>query len=185
MAFWSEAITTDPRRQHRWIVSISGISGLSGQIAYIAKKVTKPKVTVNTAEHKFLNHTFYFPGNVTYDPVTLTLTDPINPNSSAALYTLLQESGYVKPSAIDSSVGPGDMAATVSKRLGTAAMGDVKIKQLDGDGNIQDIMVLHNPWVESVDFGGELSYEADALVDITMTIRYDWFSMQFSQAPSK
>jgi len=171
MAFWSEAITTDPRRQHRWLVDISGIDGLASQIAYIAKKVTKPKMTVNTAEHKFLNHTFYFPGNVTYDPVTVTLTDPMNPNSSAALYTLLQESGYVLPRDIDSSVGPGDQASTVSKRLGTAAMGDVRIKQLDGDGNLQDTMLLKNSWIESVDFGGELSYEADALVDITMTIK--------------
>ena len=183
MAFWSETITADPKRQHRWMVSM-GAAGISGQIQWIAKKVTKPKITVSSAEHKFLNHTFYYPGNVTYDPITLTLVDPANPHSSEAMFLLLQDSGYVLPDQITDAINVGNpsMASTVSKRSGVSAMSGMKITQMDGDGTAIEVITLQNPWLESVDFGGELSYESDGLVEIALTIRFDFFKLDVGAA---
>ena len=39
------------------------------------KKITKPKFTLQEAEHKFLNRSYFFPGHVTWDPVTVTFVD--------------------------------------------------------------------------------------------------------------
>ena len=177
MAFWSDTIATDPKRQHRWIIQIGAV-GLKDQIAYICKKVNKPKMTVNPAEHKFLNHTFYYPGNVSYDPITVTMVDPANPHSTQALFNLIQDSGYRLPSQIDDSVGAGsEMASTTSKRLGVGAMSSCVINQIDGNGAITEAISLQNPWVSAVDYGGELSYDSDGLIEITMEIKFDWFEM--------
>ena len=68
MAFWSEA-NLDPKRKFRWVVQIAGL----GIGEYIAKTVDKPKFEVSEEEHKFINHTFYYPGRVTWQEVSLTL----------------------------------------------------------------------------------------------------------------
>jgi len=58
MAFWSAA-GTEPRRNFKFLVSMSGLP------VWIVKTVNLPEITVGAGEHKFLNHTFYFPGTVT------------------------------------------------------------------------------------------------------------------------
>ena len=50
---------------------------------WYAKSVTKPEVTIGTSEHQFLNHTFYYPGNVKWNLVTVELVDPVSPDAVA------------------------------------------------------------------------------------------------------
>ena len=60
-------------------------------------------------------------------------------------------------------------------------MGEVVIKQISGDTTtapytsttIVEQWVLKRAWVKSVDFG-ELDYTSDDLINIELTIRYDW-----------
>jgi hypothetical protein len=177
MAFWSTA-DVDPKRQHRWLIEI-GNGDISGQAAYICKKVNKPKVSVNAAEHKFLNHTFYYPGNVTYEPVTATFVDPGNPHTTNVLYSILQQSGYKLPSDITNVINSiNGQAATVGKAAGTTALNSVNIIALDGNGYQIEKTILKNPWISSIDFGGELSYDADGMMEITMEVRFDWIEIE-------
>tara|TARA_R110000824_G_scaffold55257_8_gene152351 strand:- start:3594 stop:4145 length:552 start_codon:yes stop_codon:yes gene_type:complete len=177
MPFWSDATIADPKRQHRWLINI-GAPELSSFITYVCKSVAKPKVTVGEAEHKFINHTFYYPGGVTYDPITITLVDPANPHSSQALYDLLQVSGYTLPGDI-TQVSPNqkDMS-TISKRKGVGAINSCVISQLDGDGNMIEELSLQNAWIKSVDFGGDLNYENEGLVELSLELRFDYFNLQ-------
>jgi len=176
MAFWSDTTTADPKRQHRWLVDI-GAPEVSGYISYICKSVAKPKMTVGEAEHKFINHTFYYPGGVTYDPITITLVDPANPSSTQALYRLLQIAGYRPPDTITNwSAGNPDVS-TISKRTGVGALVNTKISQINGDGQIIEEIVLENAWIKSVDFGSDLSYENEGLVEISLEIRFDYFNL--------
>ena len=182
MAFWSDATISDPKRQHRWLVSI-GAPELSSYISYVCKAVAKPKMTVGEAEHKFINHTFYYPGGVTYDPITLTLVDPANPSSTQALYDLIQVSGYRLPDNIinanpgASPSGQNADVSTISKSKGVKALTSVVITQMDGDGNTVEEITLKNAWIKSVDFGGDLNYENEGLVEISLELRFDWFNM--------
>ena len=49
----------------------------------------------------------------------------------------------------------------------------MKVQQLNADGYVLETFEYHNPWVEKIQFG-DLDYDSDELVDITMTIRFDW-----------
>lgn len=182
MAFWSDATVSDPKRQHRWLVSI-GAQELSSYISYVCKAVAKPKMTVGEAEHKFINHTFYYPGGVTYDPITITLVDPANPSSTQALYDLIQVSGYrlpdtildTNPGAAPNGVNPD--VSTISKSKGVKALERVTITQMDGDGRTIEEIELRNAWIKSVDFGGDLNYENENLVQISLELRFDFFNI--------
>jgi len=181
MAFWSDATISDPKRQHRWLVSI-GAPELSSYISYVCKAVAKPKMTVGEAEHKFINHTFYYPGGVTYDPITLTLVDPSNPSSTQALYDLIQVSGYRLPDNIINTSAPTPGApnadvSTISKAEAVKALGNVVITQMNGDGALIEEITLKNSWIKSVDFGGDLNYENEGLVEISLELRFDWFNI--------
>ena len=57
-------------------------------------------------------------------------------------------------------------------------MNSVVINQIDGSGFKTETITLKNPWISSADFGGELSYESDGLVEVTMEIKFDWFEME-------
>jgi len=181
MAFWSDATISDPKRQHRWLVSI-GAPELSSYISYVCKAVAKPKMTVGEAEHKFINHTFYYPGGVTYDPITLTLVDPSNPSSTQALYDLIQVSGYRLPDniinvAAPTAAAPNADISTISKSKAVKALGNVVITQMNGDGEMIEEITLKNSWIKSVDFGGDLNYENEGLVEISLELRFDWFNI--------
>ena len=75
MAFWNEA-ASEPRRAHRFLLNLPllGAGGLAeqGYTEYLAKTVTKPSYTIGETEHKFLGNTYYYPGAVTWDAVTVT-----------------------------------------------------------------------------------------------------------------
>ena len=91
--FWSDASEgiRDPKRQFRWILLNDNIP------VYTLKKVAKPSFTVQESTHKYINHTFYYPGRVSYDPVSVTLVDPVAPDASAKMMQILQQSGYSFP----------------------------------------------------------------------------------------
>jgi len=177
MPFWGTAAVTDPKRSFRWVLDL-GVDGLADNISYICKKVKKPVMNIAEAEHKFLNHSFFYPGSVSYEKVTMVLVDPANPDAAQALYNLIQDSGYELPGNITDDVGVGLGTSTISKRLATSKINDCKITMLDGSGNRIEETVLKNAWISKVDFGGELDYETEALMEISVEFRYDWFELK-------
>jgi hypothetical protein len=99
MAFWSdnfagETELKDPKRKFRFRVEFGGIQGgaTGGQTLWYAKTATKPSFQINSAEHKYLNHTFYYPGSVTWQEVTVTMVDPTDPDMAATLSAIVCKS---------------------------------------------------------------------------------------------
>jgi hypothetical protein len=117
-------------------------------------------------EKRFLNHTFYYPGAVTWEPIELVLNDPVDPDMSAILVQAIRAAGYTPPTG-------SDQHGTSSKRRATAAVGELKIKQIDSDGNPVEIWTLQNAWIRDVNFG-DLDYTSDDMTDVTVTLRFDW-----------
>ena len=167
MAFWSEA-NLDPKRKFRWVVQIAGL----GIGEYVAKTVDKPKFEISEEEHKFINHTFYYPGRVTWQEISMTLVDPGGQDDvTKALVGMLRNSGYDYPNDIEAA------KASITKAGATAALGRVEISQIDAEGAPVESWVLHNAWLKNVEFG-ELTYEDEGLVEVTMTVRYDWATVE-------
>ena len=182
MPFWGTAAVADPKRSFRWVLDL-GVVGLADQISYVCKKVAKPVMNIAETEHKFLNHSFWYPGSVSYEKISMTLVDPANPHSTQALYDLMLDSGYQLPSNITDDVGVGNGTSTISKRLATGKIDNCKITMLDGEGNKIEETILHNAWISKIDFGGELDYETEDLMQITVDFRFDWFELNtFNQA---
>ena len=139
MAFWGQELGSnmvEPKRKYRWKVNIGGM-GTEGMLWY-AKTCDRPKMTISgDAEHKFLGHTFKFPGSVKWNDIETTLVDPISENAATRLLEILEKSGYVYPN--ENYVKEGDPRQrsfeTISKGKATSALSHVCIYQLDADGN--------------------------------------------------
>ena len=58
MGFWA-APSTEPKRKYRWICNFGGTIGAVEQ--YLLKKVNKPSFEISETEHKYINHTFWYP----------------------------------------------------------------------------------------------------------------------------
>ena len=81
------------------------------------KQCTKPSFAIAEATHKFLNHTFYYPGSVTWNDITVTLVDPADPDMAATLSDIVVQSGYTPPTDSNS-------LSTMSKAKAAGALGN-------------------------------------------------------------
>ena len=174
-----------PKRQFRFMVSFTEL----GNLTYLVTKAAKPSYKIGTKEHQLLNHQFKFPGIVKWDPVTIDFIDAVDPNVGSTFYAALLNAGYVAPG--QGGVSHQDAITTgITKGGSTLALGEVRIKQLDGGGivlvgdpglvagppagtNIVEEWTLKNAWLSEVSWG-DLNYAEDGLVTITTKIEYDW-----------
>ena len=149
------------------------------------KKVARPSFSINNAEHNYINHRFYYPGRIEWSPISFTIVDPVDPDTTGILMKMLMASGYRFPTDKSGT-------RTISKAEAVAACGgQVHISML-GAGDPADVennqakeiekWTLHNPWVEEVAMG-ELDYTSDDLVEMEITLRYDWASYEALGAP--
>ena len=168
--FWTDGTAQDPKRAFRFIVNITPKAGGATLPAYTAKKVTKPSFSLAESEHMYLNHTFYYPGRLTWNTVTLTLVDPVNPDAAESLVKIINEGGY---SPADNS----NDRTTMSKAKAKGALGKFEIQQIDAEGNPVETWELHNAWIKDAKFG-DLAYDSDDLTEVELEIRYDFASFK-------
>jgi hypothetical protein len=172
MPFWSQDLQgnptiQDPKRSFRFLVRFGAIAATNGGAdLWYAKSATKPSFSVASEPHKYLGHTFNYPGSVTWDDVTITLVDPTTPDMSATLSALMVHSGYEPPSNYDDLI-------TISKAKAVNGLGAVVITQLDSSGAHVEQWTLHNAFITAMKFG-DLSYENEGLTELSITLKYDW-----------
>lgn len=163
MGFWADPVT-EPKRNFRFLLLIGGIP------QWIIKKTGKPNATIAEAKHKYINHTFWYPGGVEWEPITVELVDPVAPDASATLQNILRSSGYMFPT-------DPNQTTTISKQKAVAALGQVTIQQIGAEeGEVVEEWTLVNAWIKSVKYG-ELSYDSEDLTTLTMELRYDFATM--------
>ena len=176
--FWQNP-NLEPKRSFKFILSIPGVSGVTQGIPqFLVKKVKKPEWEVGSIEHKFLNHSFNYPGRVKWQPIDVTIVDTVSPdaNGSRQVMDILEASGYELPTNPSAGGGWG----TISKaKAVNNAMGAISIITIDSDGSEVERWVLNNAWITKVSFG-ELTYDDEALLDVTLSIAYDNAFLQSS-----
>lgn len=172
MAFWSDANSPEPKRNYRWyMVFPSGNNLLSG-LRYAVKKVDKPKAKVGEITHKYLNHSFYYPGRLEWEPINLTLASITDPDASDSLYSAILLAGYFVPSNADDAI----QRSSIGKQKFDGALGSIQIIQVNADGVDTETWTLYKPFFTSVQWGS-LDYGSDEIVEIALTIRYDWAAL--------
>ncbi len=170
MSFWStnfgeDTSLKDPKRKFRFQVQLNGLDG-DEAVLWWAKTANKPSFTIAAAEHKYLNHTFYYPGSVTWNEITITLVDPVKPDAAATLSQIVANSGYSPPTDKNS-------LSTMSKAKAASGLGSVQITQVDGNGDPLEQWTLWNAFISDIKYG-DLEYGSDDLTELSMTLRYDW-----------
>jgi hypothetical protein len=178
MSFWtkdySQAGVTNPKRDFRFRVQFTNIDQyaeeLEGTYLWYAKTADKPSFTLGESTHSYLNHTFKFPGRVTWNDVSIAMVDPGgNKGLAYGLTLLLKNSGYTIPQGAANNTD----FATISKSSAVSAIGDVIVEQLDEDGNALEKWILYNAFISDVKYG-TLDYSSDNLTEYTVALRYDW-----------
>jgi len=169
--FWSNS-ALEPKRQFRFLLQLSPIE------SYLITKVNRPSFEIGESEHKFINHSFYYPGRVTWNTVSFSLVDAVMPDSTGILMKMLMASGYRFPTN-------SNVTRTISKAEATAAVGNVLINVIgSGDqvdptspgGEILETWTLKNPWIKNVSMG-DLSYDSDDIISMDVELRYDWATL--------
>jgi hypothetical protein len=170
MTFWQDP-RLEPKRQYKFILSIPGGANTRAVSEFLIKKVKKPSWNTTETEHKFLNHSFWYPGRTTWDALDVTVVDTIDPTANATqqIMHILEESGYSLPTEPGVASGWNTVSKVKSVRDG---LGRIKIKTLDADGGTVEEWVLNNAWVQKADFG-EYSYDTEEIVEVSMTLRFD------------
>ena len=171
MAFWTKTggELVEPKRKFRFKVEFMGLDpagqGNTNTLWY-AKTADKPSFQISAAEHKYLNHTFHYPGSVTWQDVSIALVDPTNPDMAASLAAIVSAAGYSPPTDAND-------LQSMSKSSAAAALGTVNIHQLDALGAQIESWTLQNAWITELTFG-DLEYGGDELTELKVVLKYDW-----------
>ena len=104
MAFWSDKEISEPLRQNRWYIEFDNLQNFK----YALKSCSKPEYDIGVSEHVLLNHTFRYPKNLVWKPISVKMiavtVDGTEYNPAAGktslsekLYQILYMSGYKPP----------------------------------------------------------------------------------------
>jgi len=167
--FWANENAT-AKRKYRYVLKVQKNAGVGPTKtkfeSWLISKVTRPSFTISEATHAYLNHTFYFPGRLTWNDVSFTVIDAVNPDSQGQLMGMLAASGYQLPRNIASPAGKG----TISKE---SSIVNVEIEAIDSGGVAIDRWKLWNAWILSANLG-EYDYTGDDLMSFDVTMKYDY-----------
>ena len=160
MAFWNE-LSTEPLRQFRWYVNFSQIS----DAIFALKKCDRPKMKINTVQHKYLNHFYNFPGRVEWEDINLTFAAV--QGLSNKLYTAMTMAGYLYP-------GSEQDRTTISKNnlVNQSGASGLELIMVGPEGTQLEKWTITNPLFTSLQFGS-LDYGSEEIVEITCVIKYD------------
>ena len=175
--FWSNP-NFEPKRAFRFLIEFtpgaggSDLDGAGNSLQFLAKSVDRPSYTVSSNPHSFFNHTFYYPGKVTWNSISLTLVDAVSPNASDIFMKYLGNIGYNNPANLQDAT-----SRTITKQTATEAMGRLLIKEMgtapDGSSEPKGEWSLNNAFITEVNFGSH-AYDSEEMIDIQLTIQYDW-----------
>ena len=167
-SFWSNP-QLDPKRQYRFVVYVGNFD------PFIAKTVKKPSFVVGVSRHQYLGHEFKYPTTLKWNDVTMTFADPADQDVTQSFVNLLRNSGYNYPTDPQNK-------ETISRDKAVQALGNVVIQQIDAEGQPIETWTLRNAFVQNVEFG-QLSYASEDMVEISVTMVYDYAEITTTGTP--
>ena len=151
--FWNNP-TVEPKRNFRFLLEISNFPDAS----WLVKTADRPKANVSSTEHKYINHTFNYPGRLVWNPISITLIDPTEPADTTKQSALLKAS----------SVGA---LGTVSISALSFAAGPIL------PNHKADSWELKNAFIEGEINFGSFDYSSEDLLTVTFSLKYDWANL--------
>ena len=159
--FWTGSRKKDPAMKFRFRVT------LNGELLWWAKTCDKPKLNVPVLgkDEYYLGSSLpdVMPGPIVdFQPITMTMIDPIEPHFSNNL---------IKRLAASSDCFPRINGSLLKELLGL-----VVIEQIDSAGEAIETWTLQGAFPTSIDFGS-LDYSSSDFVQLTMTWEFKSFKV--------
>lgn len=147
----------EPKRKFRWILQIEGID------AFIIKTAARPQSTIESVEIPWINHTRYVAGKHKFNPMAVTLHDPIAPSGAQQVMEWIR----LHFESVSGRAGYADFY----KR-------DIQLKLLDPVGTVVELWDIRGAMITDANFG-DLNYEGSEMAEITLSIVFDNACLQF------
>ena len=143
----------EPKRKNRWLIRFPSELGI--QEWWLAS-ASRPSISQNEVEIPFLNTSTWVLGRFTWEPISVTLRDPIGPSAAQAVMEWVRL---------------GSESITGRQGYSSGYQKDIFIEMLDPTGVVVEKWKLENAMVTNVSFG-DLSMDDDSLSEITMDLRF-------------
>ena len=147
----------EPKVKNRFIMNIDGIP------SYIIKAMNRPQIQFDEVTMEHMNVTRYLKGKGKWQPIEVTLYDPIVPSGAQSVMEWVRLS--------HESVTGRDGYSDFYKK-------DLVINVLGPVGDKVEEWTLKGAFIQTANFG-DLSFDDIAPVEIQLTVRYDYAILQF------
>ena len=147
----------EPKTKNRFIMYVEGIP------AYLIRAVARPQITFEEIVLDHINVKRYVKGKGEWQPLQITLYDPIVPSGAQAVMEWVR--------LHKESVTGRDGYSDFYKK-------DVTFNVLGPVGDIVEEWTLKGCYIQDANFG-EMSWDSNEPADITLTLRYDYAILQF------
>jgi len=147
----------EPKLKNRYIMNIDGIN------AYLIKTMARPSLESEEIALPHMNVTRYVKGRTQWQPIDITLYDPIVPSAAQQVIEWIRLSH-------ESVTGRDGYSDFYKKNITFNLVGPV--------GDVVEEWELVGAYIQSANFG-DLSFEDSTPVEITCTLRYDYAVLKF------
>jgi hypothetical protein len=155
--FWNRAYSWEPKKQHQFIMAVDGIP------AYLIKSSAKPSIANGEITLDHINVQRYVKGKSVWSTLTVSLYDPIVPSAAQAVMEWIRLHH-------ESATGRDGYSSFYKK--------EIKLRQLSPLGEIIEEWILHGTYITDANFGS-LDWSTEDIVNIELTLRYDWAFLNF------
>ena len=176
--FWNNP-TVEPKRNFRFLFEISNFPDAT----WLVKTADRPKASVSSTPHQYINHTFNYPGRLIWQPISVTLVDPAQPvDTTKTIDSFLEFSGYQRPGG-DANTSFANAQSALLKGSSVGALGGVTLSALSpAAGPVvpdhkADSWELKNAFINGEISFGTFDYSNEELMTITFTLQYDWANL--------
>ena len=147
----------EPKLKNRFIMQIDGIN------AYLIKAMNRPSIESDEVILEHMNVTRYVKGKTRWQPLEITLYDPVVPSAAQQVIEWLR--------LHHESVTGRDGYSDFYKK-------DITFNVLGPVGDIVEEWLLKGAFIQTANFN-DLDYSSSDPVDISLTLRYDYAILQF------
>ena len=147
----------EPKLKNRFIMQIDGIN------AFLIKTMNRPSIESDEVILEHMNTTRYVKGKSRWQPLEITLYDPVVPSASQQVIEWIR--------LHHESVTGRDGYADFYKK-------NIVFNVLDPVGATVEEWELKGAYIQSANFG-DLDFSSSDPVEISLTLRYDYAILKF------
>jgi len=147
----------EPKMKNRFIMEIDGIP------SYLIKTAARPQVNFETVTLDHINVKRYIKGKASWQPISITLYDPIVPSGAQAVNEWIRIHQ-------ESTTGVDGYSSEYKK--------DITFNLISPNGEKIEQWVLKGAFITDANFN-DVSWDSSDVTDISLTLQYDYAILEF------